>query len=87
MTKKQLIRSIAADLGVSQKLVEDVLTRFVEILKDTFLHADDPQEKYIIHGFGTFYIKKYTSIKKIGTSIQRTIKFRISEYLKEELNS
>lgn len=87
MTKKQLIRTIASDLGLSQRVVEDVLERFVTILKDTFLHGDDPSEKYIIHGFGTFYLKKYVSIRKAGTSMKRTIKFRISEYLKDQLNS
>lgn len=87
MYKTDLVRSVAKDTRLSQRLVNDVLTGALATISQTLSRG----QTVTLPGFGTFYTRQYQggSVRSIrsGETIpvapRRQAAFRVGELLRE----
>ncbi len=87
MYKTELIRKVATDTRLSQRIVSDVLASSLDTITQTLRQGQD----VVLPGFGTFYTKerKPSQVRHIRTAevidipAMRQADFRVGELLRQ----
>ena len=90
MNKSELIAAIANKTGVTKKDTEEVISAFVEVVKETLKAGDKVQ----MIGFGTFECKERAAREtmnprtqeKIQVPASRSASFKAGKALKDAVN-
>lgn len=61
MTKKEIVKAISEELGLTQMQTKVVVQRTFELIVDTL--ADDPKHRIELRNFGVFEVKKRAARK------------------------
>ena len=91
MTKIDIVTDLYERLGFSKRECAHIVDRFFEIIKDT-LSAD---ENVKISGFGNFFVRRKKARRgrnpqtgqEIKITERKVLSFRLSQVLKDEINS
>jgi integration host factor subunit alpha len=91
MTKSEIVTNVYERLGLSKRECADLVDMFFEIIKETLAKGENVK----ISGFGNFIVKEKRSRRgrnpqtgdEIEISKRKVLNYRLSQVLKDEINS
>ena len=91
MTKSEIVTNVYERLGLSKRECADLVDMFFETIKETLAKGENVK----ISGFGNFIVKQKRARRgrnpQTGTEIEiskrKVLNYRLSQVLKDEINS
>ena len=91
MTKQEIVATVYEKLGFSKRESSDIVEQFFKIIKESLAKGENVK----ISGLGNFVVRDKRARKgrnpqtgeEIEISPRRVLNFRLSQVLKEEINS
>jgi DNA-binding protein HU-beta len=78
MNKKELVREISKNVDIPQKIVDDVIKTFADVVKKTLKKG----KKITLVGFGTFQVRKRKATNVINPQTRKKMKVPAKKYAK-----
>jgi integration host factor subunit alpha len=91
MTKIDIVTNLYEKLGFSKRECAHIVDRFFDIIKETL----EKEENVKISGFGNFFVRKKKARRgrnpqtgeEIKITERKVLSFRLSQVLKDDINS
>ncbi len=91
MTKQEIVTTVYEKLGFSKRESSDIVENFFRIVKEKLVHGENVK----ISGLGNFVVKEKKARKgrnpqtgeEIEIAPRRVLNFKLSQVLKDEINS